>query len=232
MTTRIAWVAALLLALGCSNDQRSKAEPATTGGASGGGVPGVGGAAGMGGASAGVAGVGGAAGAVGGVGGTGGMAGTAGVGGVAGSGGTVCVSRFLDADGDSFGTTPVEVCDGDFAGTADRDGDCDDTNPYTFPGAAEVESATECMTDADEDGWGDIMPADGVVAGQDCRDDVAAAHPGIFETDNGIDNDCDGDPIELGIFDLDLVTRRRPRGDLSFLPPAAHDGIVSIHVPL
>src|SRR5690606_3072351 len=34
-------------------------------------------------------------------------------------------------------------------------GDCDDTNPFTFPGAAEIDDPNACMLDADEDGWGD-----------------------------------------------------------------------------
>ncbi len=35
------------------------------------------------------------------------------------------------------------------------DGDCDDEDEFTYPGAAELESLTECMTDGDGDGYGD-----------------------------------------------------------------------------
>jgi hypothetical protein len=66
----------------------------------------------------------------------------------------------MDQDGDGFGdanaTAPYD------AGT-----DCADSDPLTFPGAAENESETICQTDADEDGYGSSTPADGVEAGQD-----------------------------------------------------------------
>ena len=47
-----------------------------------------------------------------------------------------------DIDGDGFTTC---------------NNDCDDANQYTFPGAAFNESTTDCMTDADGDGYGDIL---------------------------------------------------------------------------
>ena len=31
--------------------------------------------------------------------------------------------------------------------------DCDDADAMTYPGAAYLESPTECLTDADGDGW-------------------------------------------------------------------------------
>ena len=46
-----------------------------------------------------------------------------------------------DKDGDSFGTC---------------DDDCDDTDDGVFPGAAELESPTDCMRDRDQDGYGDF----------------------------------------------------------------------------
>jgi hypothetical protein len=45
-----------------------------------------------------------------------------------------------DADGDGFD------CD-----------DCDDADPFTYPGAAYMESASDCMRDEDGDGWGDDL---------------------------------------------------------------------------
>ena len=51
------------------------------------------------------------------------------------------------------------------------DGDCDDSNPSAYPGAAELDSTYECMTDEDGDGWGDPDPSSGeVVPGTDCDD--------------------------------------------------------------
>ena len=32
--------------------------------------------------------------------------------------------------------------------------DCDDADAMTYPGAAEMDSETACLTDADEDGYG------------------------------------------------------------------------------
>ena len=42
--------------------------------------------------------------------------------------------------------------DNDGDGFTEFDGDCDDTDPFTFPGAAENERPDDCTTDADEDG--------------------------------------------------------------------------------
>ena len=58
---------------------------------------------------------------------------------------------YADADGDGFGgSTMVSECDED--ATMDSS-DCDDMDANTFPGAAYAQSATECLTDADGDGW-------------------------------------------------------------------------------
>ena len=42
------------------------------------------------------------------------------------------------------------------------DGDCLDTVETTYPGAAENELGTQCMSDADGDGYGDSEPFEGV----------------------------------------------------------------------
>ena len=81
--------------------------------------------------------------------------------------------------------------DADEDGHRVRDGDCDDDDPDTFPGAAEAESATDCMTDADGDGWGADTPAEGVSAGTDCDDgDAALQHD---DADQDGYSTCDGD---------------------------------------
>ena len=49
-------------------------------------------------------------------------------------------------------------------------GDCDDDDSITYPGAAESDSSTACMTDADGDGYGSDSPLSGVTAGTDCDD--------------------------------------------------------------
>ena len=55
--------------------------------------------------------------------------------------------------------------------------DCDDGDPYTFPGAAIEDSETACMTDFDGDGYGDNNPAVGVEAGTDCDDSDPTINP-------------------------------------------------------
>jgi hypothetical protein len=89
---------------------------------------------------------------------------------------------YADADADGFGSTVV-MASGDLdcndPGEADDSTDCLDEGTdaaNTWPGAAESESKTDCMTDADDDGWGADAPAGGVVAGSDCDDTDAAVN--------------------------------------------------------
>src|SRR5690606_41521486 len=63
-------------------------------------------------------------------------------------------------------------------GTVDNDGDCDDGNENTFPGAAELEDPEAFMNDDDDDGWGDPEAPAGVDAGTDCNDAEPFAYPG------------------------------------------------------
>ena len=55
--------------------------------------------------------------------------------------------------------------------------DCNDEDPYTFPGAAVEDSETACMTDFDGDGYGDNNPSFGE-AGTDCDDTDPTVNPG------------------------------------------------------
>ncbi|MFZ5445085.1 MAG: putative metal-binding motif-containing protein, partial [Myxococcota bacterium] len=116
---------------------------------------------------------------------------------------TVC----LDNDGDGVPGT------GNCAGVAVRD--CDDDDPMTFPGAAELCNGHDDSCDGqldeglpvsayyedkDRDGVGAMKlgegcrapPAGAVTQAGDCNDDDATVRPGLAETCNGVDDDCDG----------------------------------------
>jgi hypothetical protein len=87
---------------------------------------------------------------------------------------------------------PATDMDGD--GFLAEEDDCDDTDASTFPGSAENDSETECMTDADGDGYGSSTAASPVAAGTDCDDSNASIHPGADETEgDGDDSNCDGE---------------------------------------
>ena len=47
--------------------------------------------------------------------------------------------------------------DDDGDGFTEFEGDCDDTNPNAYPGAAELDSTDLCMVDNDNDGYGDAF---------------------------------------------------------------------------
>ena len=115
------------------------------------------------------------------------------------------VSEDVDQDG-------VTVEEGDCddndpnIGIIDNDGDgfsqclidCDDTDVFAFPGAAEIESTELCMRDADQDGWGDRIAPENGVAGTDC-DDSNSSVTGEDADGDGIlvcEGDCDdADPF-------------------------------------
>ena len=74
---------------------------------------------------------------------------------------------------------PYEAMDYDEDGFYADEGDCDDTDSTTFPGAALEDSDTACMTDADGDGYGDANPAnENVEPGTDCDDSDPDVNPG------------------------------------------------------
>ena len=78
--------------------------------------------------------------------------------------------------------------DNDGDGFTELEGDCDDYNYLTYPGAAELDSTTKCLQDNDQDGYGDQNPREGVESGTDCDDD------NVDSTNMEIDADCDEVP--------------------------------------
>jgi hypothetical protein len=98
------------------------------------------------------------------------------------------VTNSLDCDDTNNQLKPIDF-DGD--GVDRCNNDCDDTDEFSYPGAAESESATECMTDVDGDGYGATTAPNGGTVGTDCDDAEAASNPGASEICDGIDNDCD-----------------------------------------
>ena len=124
---------------------------------------------------------------------------------------------FADLDGDGAGSTDLLPCGPQ---TTDNDDDCDDLDPGSSPGTAEVcdgrdndcdglidnnlpgQSTSAYYPDADGDGWGEqgatpiiacaAPPATALQAG-DCADDDPTIHPGATELcSDTADRNCDG----------------------------------------
>ena len=110
---------------------------------------------------------------------------------------------YSDLDGDEYGAgEPWMLCE-QAEGTVLDNSDCDDTSDVTFPGVAVNEDSKDCMEDADGDGYGDLLPSDGVTPGSDCNDADAAINPSALEVEvDGVDGNCDG--LELCYIDQDV----------------------------
>ena len=69
---------------------------------------------------------------------------------------------YIDSDGDGYGSSIATItssnlnCDG--ANESVNTTDCDDNSAVTYPGAAYLDSVSDCMKDTDLDGYGDISP--------------------------------------------------------------------------
>ena len=133
---------------------------------------------------------------------------------------------YADADTDGFGDagSTLEDCDPGSGWVADNT-DCDDSDPSSYPDAAEVCDGadnncdgnidegvtTTYYGDADGDGWGDAdstteacsLPDGHVARAQDCDDSTASVSPDATELCDGVDNDCDSDVDEDDAADAD-----------------------------
>jgi large repetitive protein len=103
------------------------------------------------------------------------------------------VEYYLDNDGDGYGDSPILACELQ-PGYATVDGDCNDADAQTYPGAPELcgdafrqDCSLLSIFDCDSDGFVDELEG-----GDDCDDTQATVYPGANEVCDGFDNDCNG----------------------------------------
>jgi len=147
------------------------------------------------------------------------------------SGTTTMVTWYKDSDGDGYSDGTTQSGEGyppvgyylasELLATS---GDCDDTDPSTYPGATEVLDGkdNDCDGLIDED-LGVDADGDGYPVPEDCDDTDPAVHPGAEEVLDGKDNDCDG------LIDEDLGVDADGDGypvpeDCDDTDPAVHPG--------
>ncbi len=131
-----------------------------------------------------------------------------------------CVFNAPDKDGD--GSTDADCLDESGAALGD---DCDDDDPLSFPGNAEVcdgenrdedcDPSTLGVRDSDNDGYIDALCCntqadDSLQCGDDCDDYKPNVNPAATEACDFLDNNCDGETDE-GV-------------SVQMLPDADHDG--------
>lgn len=93
-----------------------------------------------------------------------------------------------DDNGGGGGPNPDK--DGD--GFLESEGDCDDNDRFTYPGAPDPCDGIDQNCDGTPD---EAFDADGdlsTTCGGDCRDNDPTSRPGAPEVIDGFDNDCDG----------------------------------------
>ncbi len=105
---------------------------------------------------------------------------------------------YKDADMDGFGVgNAVEVCGIPNNGSL-VDGDCDDDDPDTYPGAEEIlyDGIDQDCDGADRDD----IDGDGVIGPEDCNDRNPDRYPGAKDVpEDGIDQDCTGFDAALAV---------------------------------
>ena len=79
---------------------------------------------------------------------------------------------YADMDGDTFGDPLMgfDSCGG-ATGYVTDSSDCDDSDPSTYPGAAYLQSTSDCQTDWDGDGWGSTSTPGDTCYAIDMEDD-------------------------------------------------------------
>jgi len=134
---------------------------------------------------------------------------------------TLILLSFLTACGGPADTALIDTAGDDLWQDLDGDGvigesDCDDQDPNSYPGATEYcdgadndcdgvvdDDAMDTMAwyaDNDGDGFGNALdhqlscrqPSGRVSDARDCDDTDPSIHPDASETDDGVDNNCDG----------------------------------------
>ena len=109
-----------------------------------------------------------------------------------------CVTA--DSDGDGYGDSTQTA-------PADAGSDCDDASDVTFPGAAELDSTTDCMKDEDDDGYGDESNSMLYTAGSDCddSDDLLTSYDGDGDGYSTCDGDCNDSDDSIHPFAPDPI---------------------------
>jgi uncharacterized protein YjbI with pentapeptide repeats len=121
----------------------------------------------------------------------------------------------------------TETYDDDGDGLSEMDGDCDDSNADTYPGATEYPDGedNDCDGDIDEDYDGDGWATwEG-----DCNDGDPSINPGATEVYDGIDNNCDGAIDESDPNDSDGDGYTPQTGDCDDSNPNTYPGATEIN---
>ncbi len=121
----------------------------------------------------------------------------------------------------------TETYDDDGDGLSEMDGDCDDSNPNTYPDAPEYPDGedNDCDGDIDEDYDGDGWATwEG-----DCDDGDPSINRGATEVFDGIYNDCDGTTDESDPNDSDGDGYTPQTGDCDDSNPNTYPGAPEIN---